>query len=89
MPKDPEFPFKTARRITEEEVIAAEKAIKEQFNIEINRRGRPTKQETEKYKTISIRLHPQVIQWAKKEAKTRGVGYQTVINEELLKLATF
>jgi predicted DNA binding CopG/RHH family protein len=33
----------------------------------------------------SIRLHPKAIAWAKREAKKRGIGYQTVINETLLK----
>ncbi len=50
-------------------------------------RGRPTKDLGEKYQPVSIRLHPKVIVWAKREAKKRGVGYQTVINEVLLKLA--
>jgi predicted DNA binding CopG/RHH family protein len=30
-------------------------------------------------------LSPKTLAWAKKEAKRRGVGYQTVINETLLK----
>jgi hypothetical protein len=30
-------------------------------------------------------LSPKALAWAKKEAKRRGVGYQTVINETLLK----
>ncbi|WP_373425491.1 hypothetical protein [Chroococcidiopsis cubana] len=34
-----------------------------------------------------MRLHPKVIEWAKEEAEERGVGYQTVINETLLKAA--
>lgn len=84
MPKKTEFPFQSARRITPEEVIAAEKAVKEQFGIEVSKRGRPPKDETAKYEAISIRLHPKVIQWAKTEANKRGVGYQTVINETLL-----
>jgi len=32
-----------------------------------------------------IRLRPSVIAWAKREAKRRGLGYQTVIDEVLLK----
>ncbi len=34
MHKESEFPFEKARRITKAEVIAAKKAIKEQFNLE-------------------------------------------------------
>ncbi len=82
-----EFPFAKARKITPEEVMAAEKAIKEQFGIDASRVGRPPKNETEKYQAISIRLHPQVIAWAKAEAKKQGVGYQTIINEALLKIS--
>lgn len=36
---------------------------------------------------VSIRLHPKVIHWAKDQAKRRHVGYQTMINEVLLKVA--
>jgi predicted DNA binding CopG/RHH family protein len=39
----------------------------------------------EKDKPVSIRLRPNVLAWAKREAKKRGLGYQTVINELLLK----
>ena len=46
--------------------------------------GRPRKREKDKYKKVSIRLHPDVFEWAKAEAEKRGVGYQSVINETLL-----
>jgi uncharacterized protein (DUF4415 family) len=88
MKKNDEFPFAHARRITPSEVIAAEQAIQEQFGINYTRRGRPVKSETEKYQSVSIRLHPQVITWAKSEAEKQGVGYQTIINEALLKLVS-
>ena len=87
MPKKVEFPFEKARRITPEEVMTAETAIQEQFGINCSRVGRPPKNEKEKYQAVSIRLHPQVIAWAKAEAEKRGVGYQTIINEALLKLS--
>lgn len=82
-----EFPFESARRITAHESAAAVEAVREQFGIEPPKRGRPAKDDDEKYEPVSIRLHPLVIQWAKKEAQRRGVGYQTVINEALLQLA--
>jgi uncharacterized protein (DUF4415 family) len=85
MLNEPEFPFVNARRISELEVIAAEQAIQEQFEISYTQRGRPVK--SEKYQPVSIRLHPQVMAWAKSEAEKQGVGYQTIINEALLKLA--
>ena len=49
--------------------------------------GRPLKMQEEKYKPISIKLHPEVYHWAVEEAKEKGVGYQTLINEALLDLA--
>jgi uncharacterized protein (DUF4415 family) len=79
-----EFPFEQARRVTAREVEAARKAIEETLGRKRARRGRPPKGD-EKYAPVSIRLHPRVIAWAKREAKRRGLGYQTVINEALIK----
>lgn len=87
MKKITEFPFESARRITAEEVAAATEAVKQQFGIEPSKRGRPAKNESELTIPVSIRLHPKVIEWAKEEAQRQGVGYQTVINQALLKLA--
>ena len=81
-----EFPFASGRRITPEEVAEAEVALREQFGIVVSRRGRNIKSELEEQTAISIRLHPRVLSWAQTEADRRGVGYQTVINDELLKL---
>ncbi len=85
--EEQDFPFAAARRITREEVAAAKVAAAEQFGIEPGRRGRPPKPGELKYEAVSIRLNPQVLVWAKSEGEKRGVGYQTVINEELLKLS--
>jgi uncharacterized protein (DUF4415 family) len=52
--------------------------------MKLRKRGRPAKNEDEKYELISLRLHPKVLAWAKEEARKRGIGYQTVINEILL-----
>jgi predicted DNA binding CopG/RHH family protein len=41
-----------------------------------------------KYRAVSIRLHPRAVEWAKQEGEKRGVGYQTVINDVLLKRAS-
>jgi uncharacterized protein (DUF4415 family) len=84
MSKAREFPFEQARRVTAREVEAARKAIEAKLGRKRPRRGRPPKGD-EKYAPVSIRLHPRVVAWAKKEAKRRGLGYQTVINEALLK----
>ena len=84
MKKPKEFPFEKARRITKPEVDAARKAIEEKTGIPRPSRGRPAKPEWDKYQPTSIRLHPKAIAWARREAKKRGVGYQTIINEVLL-----
>ena len=78
------FLFEKARRITAREVTAARKAIEKKTGIKRKTRGRPAKG-LQKYAPTSIRLHPKVLTWAKKEAKRRGIGYQTVINESLIK----
>ena len=80
-----EFPFKKARRITEKETVAARKVIEKRTGTKRSERGRPLKAEKDKYVAISIRLHPKVLRWAKKEAAKRKIGYQSVINEILLK----
>ena len=84
MKKPKEFPFESARRVTAAETAAARKAIQAKLGSKRPRRGRPPKG-TEKYQPVSIRLHPSVLAWAKREAKKRRLGYQTVINEVLLK----
>jgi uncharacterized protein (DUF4415 family) len=84
MTKPREFPFESARRATAREVEAAREAIERQLGKKRPRRGRPPKGAA-KYRAVSIRLNPRVLAWAKKEAKRRGVGYQTVINDALLK----
>lgn len=81
------FPFENARRITSQEVAAGKKAIEEKTGKKRTSRGRPAKSDDEKFVATSIRLHPKIIAWAKKEAKKQGVGYQTIINEVLLKKA--
>jgi len=78
------FPFEKARRVSTEEVASARKAIEAKTGKKRASRGRPVKSEEQKFVPTSIRLHPQVIAWAKKEAKKKGVGYQTIINEILL-----
>jgi uncharacterized protein (DUF4415 family) len=79
-----QFPFESARRVSAAETEAARKAIEQKLGKKRPKRGRPPKG-AEKYRPVSIRLHPSVIAWAKREAKRRGLGYQTVINEVLLK----
>jgi uncharacterized protein (DUF4415 family) len=82
-----EFPFDRARRVTKREVELARTAIEERTGVPRPARGRPPKVAAERYLATSIRLHPKAIAWARREARKRGVGYQTVINEVLLEKA--
>lgn len=84
MNQESEFPFERARRVTPEESQVFRAAIADQFGVKLRKRGRPGKEEEEKYEPISIRLHPKILAWARAEAEKRGIGYQTVINEVLL-----
>lgn len=88
MEKIREFNFAKSRPATYKEVEEARKAIEKKLGIKRPSRwpGRPPKKEALRYKAISIRLHPKVLYWAKQQAKKRGIGYQTVVNEALLKL---
>jgi uncharacterized protein (DUF4415 family) len=81
------FPFEKARRATLAELKEAHKAIEQLTGKKRPFRGRPPKPSHERYLAVSIRLHPKVVKWAKTEAKKRGLGYQSVINEVLLKSA--
>jgi uncharacterized protein (DUF4415 family) len=81
------FDFSRARRITLKEVAENRKAIEAKLGIKLPPRGRPPKKDHERHKSVTIRLHPQALAWAKREAKRRGVGYQTIINEALLSRA--
>ncbi len=70
--------FKRARRITPAEHAGFHKAVQT-----FRTRGRP-KKIFGKYLPVTIRIHPYVLEWAKTEAKKRGLGYQTFINQTLL-----
>jgi predicted DNA binding CopG/RHH family protein len=86
MKRSKEFPFHNARRITPTELESFRKGIeKAEGKKRLKRLGRPAKTPAEKYIPVSIRLHPQVLSWLKKEAKKRAVPYQTIINQLLLK----
>lgn len=87
MKKQKEFPFERARKITSQEVKSYKKAIEDKLGVKRPKRGRPAKSAHTKFEPISIRIHPAALAWAKKEAKKRGVGYQTIINEILLEEA--
>jgi uncharacterized protein (DUF4415 family) len=87
MKKSKSFPFDSARRISAKELALAKSAIEQKTGKRRSKRGRPPKTAALKFVPTSIRLHPKVLAWAKREAKKQGVGYQTVINDFLLKKA--
>ena len=81
------FPFERARRVTPREVELGRRAIETHTGVPRPPRGRPPKPGAEKYVATSIRLHPKAMAWARREARRRKVGYQTIINEALLEKA--
>jgi len=83
MKKKKEFDFSKARRVTPEETETFRRAIENTFHIKRPARGRPPKG-PDKYRAVHIRLHPRILVWARAQAKRRGIGYQTLINETLL-----
>ena len=87
MSKTDEFPFDRARKGTPAERRMFRKAYENTFGVKPPRRGRPPKGAA-KYKIVHIRLHPKALTWARAQADKLGIGYQTVINESLLKLAS-
>jgi hypothetical protein len=87
MKKEEEFPFDRARRVTPWEVELGRRGIEVFTGRPRPPRGRPPKPETDKYVATSIRLHPKALAWARREARRRHVGYQTIINEVLLERA--
>jgi hypothetical protein len=74
------FPFEKARRVTRRELAANRTAIEEKTGVSRQTRGRQPKAEAEKYLPTTIRLHPKVLAGARREAKTRGAGCQSIIN---------
>jgi uncharacterized protein (DUF4415 family) len=86
MKREKEFDFAKARRVTPKETAAFHKAIENSFHVKLAPRGRPPKG-AEKYLEVHIRLHPKALKWARTQAKHRGIGYQTLINELLLRHA--
>lgn len=79
--------FKRARHFTPEERAMFRQAYINTFGKEPPARGRPAKASHLKYRDIHLKLHPKALSWARAEAKRRGIGYQTLINEVLLRNA--
>ena len=86
MKKIETFPFERARKIKPSELRTFRKAYENTFGEKSPRRGRPPKG-ADKYRDVHIKLHPKALEWARARAKALGIGYQSVINEALLRQA--
>jgi hypothetical protein len=88
IPPITEEQWRSARRVTPEETEKYRRALEYTFGRPFPpRMGRPRKHPDHKYRPVYMKLHPRALKWAKAEAKRLGVGYQTVINETLLRHA--
>jgi uncharacterized protein (DUF4415 family) len=83
MKKTSDFPFERAHKAKPAELRVFRKAYENTFWEKPPKRGRPAKT-ADKYLDIHIKLHPRALRWARAKAKSRGIGYQTFINEVLL-----
>lgn len=85
MKKIEEFPFDRARKVQPAERQKYLKAYENTFGEKPPQRGRPHKILSEKYRDIHMKIHPRALKWTVAEGRRRGIGYQTVINQTLLK----
>jgi len=77
--------FKRGRRLMAEERVRLGEAYRNTFRKEPPHFGRPLKYTGAKLQSISIRLHPNVLRWARKEAHKQHKGYQSFLSEFLLR----
>jgi predicted DNA binding CopG/RHH family protein len=83
MNQDSEFPFDRARRVTPEEHQHFKAMVAKQLGTRSDKHTVTNPEEP--YQAVSLQLHPKVLNWAKAEAQKRGIEYQVIINEVLLK----
>lgn len=76
--------FKRGRHFTSQKRGKFAEAYRHAFCEEPPHLGRPFKYANAKLVSVSIRIHPVVLNWAKKEAHKKHVGYQSFLNEFLL-----
>jgi uncharacterized protein (DUF4415 family) len=85
-PKLTKAELRDFRRVTPEEHARFHEAYVNTFGKEPPRRGRPKKGK-DKYVPMYMKIHPRALAWAKATAARQSKGYQTVINEVLLRQA--
>jgi hypothetical protein len=77
--------LKRFRPATPKEVELGRLAIQNTLGIPRPKRvGRPLKYASGKLRGVYIRLHPEVIAWAKREAQKRHIGYHTFLSDWLM-----
>src|ERR1700693_3470605 len=77
--------LRAMRPVTPEEVERGRQAIQNTLGVPRPKRvGRPTKYASGKLQGVYIRLHPEVIVWAKREAQKRHIGYHTFLSDWLM-----
>jgi hypothetical protein len=79
--------LRRGRRVTPEEHAMYSKALDEKYGVDRPRLGRRPGDPKDRYIPTYIKLHPRIVAWAKAKAKMDGIGYQTVINQTLLRIA--
>ena len=83
--RETRFPWHLARRVTPEETERFRRAIEESTGKPRAPRGRPPLPAAERSVPTTIRFPLAVLERAKRQAARRGIGYQTVITETLMK----
>lgn len=78
--------FKRAKRVSPFEVEAGRRAIEAKLGVKRPARGRPFMGAL-KAQDIHIRIPPKILQRLRTKAHKRGMGYQTLINEILDRVA--
>src|ERR1051325_10666148 len=73
---------RTGHRVTRKEHDRFRRALSKPGHLLPSRMGRPPKGE-HKYKTINMRIAPEVLTRIRLKAAKKGIGYQTLINQLL------
>jgi uncharacterized protein (DUF4415 family) len=77
---------RTGHRVTQEEHDRFRRALSKPGHLLPSRMGRPPKGE-QKYKSVNMRIAPDVLARLRLKAAKQGIGYQTLINQLLARAA--
>lgn len=87
IPRLTEHDFRQGKHLTPQERATFGNAYRNTFHKEPPHFGRPYKYMDAKLVPVSIRLHPTILTWAREQAHKKHMGYQSFINQLLLRLA--